>query len=124
MLFRKRKKKKLWGVYAVRNLLRFFQQLKKSTNHLKIKMMKKTEMTKIGFTENQAEIIETVSLKCELSLKAAINDNGFPCIISTTSNDYVYINSQTSKLLENVGLDIAVHINYHSYDLNVLFYIN
>ena len=86
-------------------------------------MMKKTEMTKIGFTENQAEIIETVSLKCELSLKAAINDNGFPCIISTTSNDYVYINSQTSKLLENVGLDIAVHINYHSYDLNVLFYI-
>ena len=98
----------MWGVYAVRNLLRFFQQLKKSTNHLKIKMMKKTEMTKIGFTENQAEVI----------------DNGFPCIISTTSNDYVYINSQTSKLLENVGLDIAVHINYHSYDLNVLFYIN
>lgn len=124
MLFRKRKKKNCGGVYAVRNLLRFFQQLKKSTNHLKIKMMKKTEMTKIGFTENQAEIIETVSLKCELSLKAAINDNGFPCIISTTSNDYVYINSQTSKLLENVGLDIAVHINYHSYDLNVLFYIN
>lgn len=47
MLFRKRKKKKLWGVYAVRNLLRFFQQLKKSTNHLKIKMMKKTDLHKL-----------------------------------------------------------------------------
>ena len=68
----------MWGVYAVRNLLRFFQQLKKSTNHLKIKMMKKTEMTKKGFTENQAEINETVRLKSEISLKAAINDNGIP----------------------------------------------
>lgn len=43
--------------------------------------MKKTEMTEIGFTENQAEVIETISSKCELSLKIAINDNGFPCIL-------------------------------------------
>lgn len=121
-MFRKRKKKKLWGVYAADNLSRLFTKWKIITNPLKIKMMTTEQLTAVGFTKKQAEAIENVCSKCGLWDTDISVFFGTPYVEVEKKQNSVYFLNLDIKQLAQANVDVSIRVSIITGNLTFRFF--